>query len=263
MENQNGLNVMENTSGQGSTAFVPENIAKRFNWGAFFFTFIWLFWYGQIGFGILSLILYIISHFSILLALFSLGFSIFFGIKGNAWAWQERHYDSFDEFHKVQRKWATVGVFICCIIFILGFIMGILGSAPTFVRVNKLAESKVLIRKSAEYLDSIANSSHACNYMDHVTSNGLAKCFSTRLNPDMATLNQNTIKLADGMTWVFYGDGKCNKQNKCKVTLKLPEHLKEYDKGFILYLNLDDYKYIMINTDEINRLQNLQNEDFE
>lgn len=116
---------IENTSGGGAEAFVPENIAKRFNWGAFFFTFIWLFWYGQIAMGVIAL-LSIFLEFIPFGGIVQLALCIFFGIKGNEWAWQAKHYDSFDNFHEVQRKWATVGVVLLVISVLLaiaGFIL--------------------------------------------------------------------------------------------------------------------------------------------
>ena len=39
-------------------------------------------------------------------------FSIYCGIKGNEWAWQNKEWTDLKQFHEVQRKWAAAGVII-------------------------------------------------------------------------------------------------------------------------------------------------------
>ena len=109
-----------NTSGQGSKAPVPKLAANKFNWGAFFLTWIWGLYHKKY----LTLIVLLILPVTILLHKFTpqldvkvlscLGFffSLYFGIKGNTWAWQGRHYDSINQFHASQRKWAIWGLII-------------------------------------------------------------------------------------------------------------------------------------------------------
>ena len=60
------------------------------------------------------------------------GLQIWFGINGNKWAWQSTRYKSIQEFHDIQKKWATVGVWLIIIniivtlaILILAFQQGI------------------------------------------------------------------------------------------------------------------------------------------
>ena len=115
--------IIENTSGGGINAEVPENIAKRFNWGAFFFSFIWLFWYGQVVMGIVALLSGLLNFIPVLGPIAQLALFIYFGIKGNEWAWQAKHYDSYDKFHEVQRKWAIAAL----VLFLLSIILAIVG----------------------------------------------------------------------------------------------------------------------------------------
>ncbi|MDW7651180.1 MAG: hypothetical protein SCK29_11100 [Bacillota bacterium] len=44
------------------------------------------------------------------------------GIKGNEWAWQNRQWDSVEQFHIVQKKWALWG----WILFIAGIVLSVL-----------------------------------------------------------------------------------------------------------------------------------------
>ncbi len=85
----------------------PERL-NQFNWGACILTPIW-------GLGnntpiaCLSIVLSFIPYVGIILALI---FSIYCGIKGNEWAWQNKEWTDLKQFHEVQRKWAAAGVII-------------------------------------------------------------------------------------------------------------------------------------------------------
>ncbi len=113
-----------NNSGKGSGIKVPDSVTNHFNWGAFLLTWIW-------GLGNKTYITFVI--FASLIAglipfvgfLVPLGLSIWFGIKGNEWAWQNKHFDSVESFHEYQKKWALWGI----IVFVVGFVIGIFGAA--------------------------------------------------------------------------------------------------------------------------------------
>jgi hypothetical protein len=88
---------MQNTSGQGKDAAVPAEI-DCWNWGAFLMSWIW-------GIGN--------STWIALLALVPCAGPIMpfvLGVKGSAWAWQNKRWESVEEFRRVQRIWAIVGV---------------------------------------------------------------------------------------------------------------------------------------------------------
>jgi Cytochrome oxidase complex assembly protein 1 len=98
---------MENTSGGGSKSVVPPEI-DRWNWGAFLLTWIW-------GIGnstFIALLMFV--PFVNLVIWFVLG------AKGSAWAWQNKHWESVEQFKRTQRKWALCGT-IVPVLFVLLF----------------------------------------------------------------------------------------------------------------------------------------------
>ena len=111
---------IQNNSGQ-KDATVPEAIAKKFNWGAFLLNWIW-------GLGnntYITLLIFVgsIAAFIPFIGAFvPLGLCIWFGIKGNEWAWQNKHWDSVEHFNEVQKIWTIVGVVLAIIGFVLGFL---------------------------------------------------------------------------------------------------------------------------------------------
>ncbi len=111
---------IQNNSGQ-KDAVVPEAIAKKFNWGAFLLNWIW-------GLGNNTYITLFIFLASILAFIpfiggfIPLGLCIWFGIKGNEWAWQNKQWDSIEHFNSVQKIWAIVGLVLAIVGFILGFL---------------------------------------------------------------------------------------------------------------------------------------------
>lgn len=86
-----------NTSGQGSTAIVPDEI-KGWNWAAFLMGPIWSIghsvWIGLLGFvpwvGFIMLIV--------------------LGMKGGEWGWQNRKFESVEQFKQVQKIWVKWGI---------------------------------------------------------------------------------------------------------------------------------------------------------
>ena len=97
---------LNNNSGQGPNSEVPDEVANRYNWGAFTFSWIW-------GLGnktyitLLTLVLVFIPFVGNIAAIIA---NIIFGIKGNRWAWQNKQWKSIEHFHKVQKTWACWGI---------------------------------------------------------------------------------------------------------------------------------------------------------
>jgi hypothetical protein len=87
---------MENTSGGGSSAAVPEEV-DRWNWGAFLLTWIW-----GVGNDTYRAFLMFVPFVNIVMW-------FILGAKGSAWAWQNRRWNSVEEFKATQRKWALWG----------------------------------------------------------------------------------------------------------------------------------------------------------
>jgi len=109
----------ENTSGQGGSAIVPEEV-KGWSWGAFALTWIW---------GIFNKV-WIAFLMFIPVPIFGLVWAIILGVKGNEWAWRNKKWDSIEQFKDTQRSWNIAGIVIFAIsiaaivivIVILGFV---------------------------------------------------------------------------------------------------------------------------------------------
>lgn len=94
---------MENTSGQGKDAAVPKEI-DRWNWGAFFLGFIWGIPHRVYSslFGLLPVVTFVMPFV--------------LGAKGSAWAWQNKPWESVDQFKRAQRQWALWGIVISLVL---------------------------------------------------------------------------------------------------------------------------------------------------
>ncbi len=92
-----------------------------FNWGACLLTPIWGF-YNKTPIACLWILFALIPFVGIILSSI---FSIFCGIKGNEWAWENNEWQNVEEMHFVQRKWAMAGVIveIIAIFIFCGYVM--------------------------------------------------------------------------------------------------------------------------------------------
>lgn len=101
---------------------VPDEI-KGWNWGAFFFGWIWGVFNGVYW----PLALIVTSFIPYVGVLISLGGRIALGINGSEWAWKAIQWSSVDEFKRIQRKWALAVLWILGIMFLI-FLINILTS---------------------------------------------------------------------------------------------------------------------------------------
>jgi len=92
----------ENTSGQGESAIVPEEV-KGWSWAGFGLTWIW----GVFN-GVLISLLALIPFFAFVWA-------IVLGIKGNEWSWRNKKWDSVEHFKDTQRPWNIAGIVLFAI----------------------------------------------------------------------------------------------------------------------------------------------------
>lgn len=112
----------ENNSGQGPNTPVPDIVARKFNWGAFLLSWIW-------GLGnntYITLLIFatiLVAWIPIIGWLISLGVCIWFGTKGNEWAWQNKRFQSVEHFHEYQKKWAIAGGILYLVSIIIGIII--------------------------------------------------------------------------------------------------------------------------------------------
>ena len=103
---------MENTSGQGKGAILPDE-AKGLAWGAFLMTWIW----GVFNRTWLALLTFV--------PLVGLVVWVMLLFKGREWAWQNKQWDSVEHFNRVQRKWAKARGILLCIPLVLGIVAAI------------------------------------------------------------------------------------------------------------------------------------------
>lgn len=108
------MEMQANTSGQGPSAVVPEEI-KGWNWGAFLLNWIWSIG-NQVWIGLLALI----PCVNIIMA-------IILGVKGSEWAWQNRQFESVEQFKAVQRAWAIWGLVILLVSVVIYIVSAVVG----------------------------------------------------------------------------------------------------------------------------------------
>jgi hypothetical protein len=117
----------ENTSGTPGVTAPPEIVG--WNWGAFLLTPFWAIGH-QVWIGLLCFVPYVGWVMSIVL-----------GLKGSEWAWQNRRFDSVEQFRDVQRTWMWWGIglnvgitFLALIVFLVAIGMGAAGHAAQVAR---------------------------------------------------------------------------------------------------------------------------------
>ena len=96
-----------NTSGNGQAAVLPEEL-KGYNWGALLLSWIW-------GIGnktYITLLSFLVAFIPFIGGFAALGMNIWFGFKGNEWAWQNKHFESVEHFKSNQKKWTIAGIIV-------------------------------------------------------------------------------------------------------------------------------------------------------
>lgn len=109
------MEMEQNTSGQGASSVVPEEV-KGWSWAAFLMSWIW-----GIGNQVWLALLMFVPCVNIVMW-------FVLGVKGNEWAWQNRKWESVEQFKTVQRIWVKWGVILLIISVVLGIIAVVLSS---------------------------------------------------------------------------------------------------------------------------------------
>ena len=107
-------NELGNTSGQGSTAIVPDEI-KGWSWAPFLMGPFW-----AIGHSVWIGLLCFVPYAGFIM-------SIVLGVKGNEWGWQNRKFDSIEQYKQVQKIWIYWGIGLLIVSVIIGIIGGLIG----------------------------------------------------------------------------------------------------------------------------------------
>jgi hypothetical protein len=105
-----------NDSGTGPTAVLPAEL-QGFNVGAFLLNWIWAIAH-QTWIGLLCLIPCVGFVMAIVL-----------GIKGNEYAWQNRRWESIEQFKATQKIWMYWGIGVIAVSVVLQIVFSLMGAA--------------------------------------------------------------------------------------------------------------------------------------
>lgn len=236
---------LANNSGQGKDTPVVDLVAKKFNWGAFAFSWIW----GLCNKTYIPLLILITAFIPVVGGLASLGLCIWFGIKGNTWAWQNKRWNSIEHFHSVQKNWAIAGI-ILMVLNIFIFFFGMIASMtlPALMTNTSAQVQKVETRKACNILTEATLMSYTLGGRCQATSEGLASCLSEHM---ACTRNGNVLSMRDGSIWEFHGDGSCTDESSCWVDVT-------YDKSknkFRIPMIIEDKQIIPLTKDLLKSLE--------
>ena len=118
---------------------------------------------------------------------------------------------------------------------------------------TKTSKQTALYQKQALKIMETAN----LNKTDFKNSGaGLAKLFAEHL--DVKSVNKSVILLKDNSIWTFISDGKCNKNDSCKIIIK-PD---KSEKTLEISIKLDDQKHFVFSneSDQQESSANIQNQ---
>lgn len=99
---------------------VPD-IIKKWNWGAFFFSWLWGLFNG-VYWPLILIVTNFIPYVGWLLTLIG---CIVLGINGNEWSWKGKYWSSIAEFKRVQHNWSVAVLWVFVGSLVIGFIIGI------------------------------------------------------------------------------------------------------------------------------------------
>jgi len=149
---------------------------KGWNWGAFFWTWVW-----GIGNG---------TYIALLALIPFVGWVMMFvlGAKGNAWAWQNKRWDNSAHFKRVQRiwRWCALGVYAGFIIIALLVIASLTLTAIPFGRGAKAGTGS-----SDRYVAGVGEQ-HPVTTRNHI--------------PDSQTARYSTTPPTSGDHWARWAD---------------------------------------------------------
>ncbi len=125
-----------NTSGQKGD--VPAELQGGWNWGAFFLDWLWLLNHNRAAWGVGLLVFYIVQQFIPFIGILGLGAKIFLGINGNRIGWQNRRFQSIDDFRACQNVWTKWGVALLIAVIVLAALVAVV-LYPVFEQARRRA----------------------------------------------------------------------------------------------------------------------------
>ena len=229
---------IENTSGLGESSIVPDEVAHHFNWGAFLLNWIW-------GLGnktYITLLMLLASIIPFVNFVAPLALCIWFGVEGNKWAWKNKRFQSIEHFHSYQKKWAAAGIIL--------FIIGILFYAAVFALIIptlktdiNVMENDSIINLEKSRINQAAQIKKTLDKKCDLSSEGLAKCFEEDLY-NVSERSGNVLYLTTGSKLEFAGDGYCEDDDACYVTIT-PQGADEDESVAIdIFADEDGFLYL-------------------
>jgi hypothetical protein len=120
---------MDSFYGDPSSPHATPPEVRKWNWGAFFLTWIW-----GIGNSVWIAFLSFIPVVNLVMP-------FVLGAKGSQWAWKAKQWESVEHFQRVQRKWARWGL----IIFLISVVIAVIGVGASVWLTDSLMNNTQMI----------------------------------------------------------------------------------------------------------------------
>jgi len=106
---------------------------NQFNWGACILPLIW----GVFNNSPIALLSFVFVFIPWIGMFLGIAFSIYCGMKGNEWAWQNKEWENIYQFHRTQRNWAKWAILYELLIFSGMILIGsrIINNIESFVKI--------------------------------------------------------------------------------------------------------------------------------
>jgi hypothetical protein len=111
--------IWVNDSGQGPTALVPQELSG-WCWAGFLIPGLWCLVYRKYLLFVVFMVLSLVTG-----GILGLVASIWCGLEGNRWAWQNRRWESIQQFRATQRVWVIWGIIIWVLMIGIGIASGL------------------------------------------------------------------------------------------------------------------------------------------
>ncbi len=198
----------------GKTGEQPKSEIIKFNWGAFWGTWIW---------GIINKTPIALLMIPLMFTTAGLPFAIICGLKGNEWAYQNRKYESVEKFHSSQKLQAIIWTIIyplAALIIFIGSITAIGILANRYVSTHP--QVKTNIQSAVQNYEKYAIDS----YFSEVKKEGDEYHFY--MNPKIWSKMSNSSKMSIFNTAQEYVQNQNKKESKKENDIKVLNKIKIY-----------------------------------
>jgi len=197
----------------------------RYNWGAFGFGMFWGIFNGAfiktfIPTIILAALFLMFQKYGFIIYMIYFGFMIYWGRKGNRWAWNNKNWKAFNVFKKIQHRWNIAGV----LWFIFSTIAIIILSIALFItkQVKEFADNPESLITKVMVIGIVT---------DPKTKNAQSGEEIAKIL--IESMNTNPQTAARGEVWSLYNKNTLaiKKQNPQNGKLEIESLISLYKKG--------------------------------